>query len=91
MRFEWDERKRLVNLAKHGLDFLDADLIFRGPLYSYSSERRGEDRWVTIGLLEGREVALVWTARDDATRLISFRRARREERRQYRELHGRGA
>jgi uncharacterized DUF497 family protein len=91
MLFEWDERKRLANLAKHGLDFLDADLIFRGVHYSYPSERRGEDRWVTVGLLEGREVALVWTARGDAMRLISFRRARREERRQYRQLYDRGA
>jgi uncharacterized protein len=91
MQFVWDEHKRLANLAKHGLDFLDADLIFRGRLYSYPSERQGEDRWVTVGLLEGREVALVWTARREAIQLISFRRARREERRQYRELHGRGA
>jgi uncharacterized protein len=91
MRFEWDERKRQANLAKHGLDFLDADLVFRGRHYSYPSEHQGEDRWVTVGLLEAREVALVWTTRGDATRLISFRRARREERRQYRQLHGRGA
>jgi uncharacterized protein len=91
MRFEWDERKRLANLAKHGLDFLDADLIFRGEFYRYPSGRRGEDRWVTVGLLEEREVALVWTVRADARRIISFRRARREERRQYRQLHVRGA
>jgi uncharacterized DUF497 family protein len=91
MRFEWDERKRESNLEKHGLDFLDAELIFRGALYSYPSERQSEARWTTVGLLEGREVALVWTARGDAIRLISFRRARREERRQFRQLHGRGA
>jgi uncharacterized DUF497 family protein len=29
MRFEWDERKRLLNAEKHGLDFLDARLVFR--------------------------------------------------------------
>lgn len=91
MRFEWDEGKRKANLIKHGLDFLDADLIFRGSLYSYPSERHGEERWVTVGLLEGREVALVWTTPGDAIRIISFRRARREEARQYRQLHGRGA
>jgi uncharacterized protein len=44
MRFEWDERKRLSNLAKHGLDFLDADLIFRGQCYSYPSARQGEEK-----------------------------------------------
>jgi uncharacterized protein len=91
MRFEWDEDKRRANLVKHGLDFLDADLIFRGKRYSYPSGRRGEERWVTVGLIEQREVALVWTARDDAIRLISLRRARHEERRQYRDLYGRRA
>jgi uncharacterized DUF497 family protein len=45
MRFALDERKRLANLAKHGLDFLDADLIFGGMPYSYPSKRQGEDRW----------------------------------------------
>ena len=88
MRFEWDERKRLANLAKHGLDFLDAELVFDGPCYSYQSPREGEDRWVTVGSLEGREVAVVWTQRADVIRLISFRRARHEERRQHRELYG---
>jgi uncharacterized DUF497 family protein len=88
MRFEWDERKRASNADKHGLDFLDAELIFRGPHFHYPSPRHQEDRWVTIGMLDGREVAVVWTARDDAVRLISFRRARNEERRRYRELYG---
>jgi uncharacterized DUF497 family protein len=44
MRFEWDERKRLSNLAKHGLDFLDADLVFGAACYSYVSARQGENR-----------------------------------------------
>jgi len=88
MRFEWDERKRRTNLAKHGLDFLDAELVFDGPAHSYRSPRGGEERWVTVGLLEGHEVAVVWVQRGDAIRIISFRRARHEERRQYRQLHG---
>jgi uncharacterized DUF497 family protein len=88
IRFEWDERKRQSNLTKHGLDFLDADLVFDAPYYSYESPRGGEDRLVTVGLLEGREVAVVWVERADAIRVISFRRARHEERRQYRELYG---
>jgi uncharacterized DUF497 family protein len=31
MRFEWDERKRLLNLEKHGLDFLDVAVVFEAP------------------------------------------------------------
>jgi len=30
--FEWDEEKNLVNIAKHGFDFADAEELFRGPL-----------------------------------------------------------
>jgi uncharacterized DUF497 family protein len=70
MRFEWDERKRASNADKHGLDFLDAELIFRGPHFHYPSSRHQEDRWVTIRMPDGREVAVVWTARNDAVRLI---------------------
>jgi uncharacterized protein len=88
MRLEWDERKRLSNLAKHGLDFLDAELIFRGQCYSYPSTRQGEARWVTFGTLEEREVAIVWTVRGSSIRLISFRRARHEEGRKHRQLCG---
>ena len=73
MRFEWDERKRVANAEKHGLDFLDAELVFRGPHFQYPSPRSDESRWVAVGLLEGREVAVVWTTRGDAVRLISFR------------------
>jgi uncharacterized protein len=91
MRFEWDERKRLSNLAKHGLDLLDADLVFRGPCYSYPSTRQDEVRWVPVGMLENKQVSIVWTVRGEAIRLISFRRARREERRRYRQLYGSGA
>jgi hypothetical protein len=35
MRFEWDERKRFSNAEKHGLDFLDAELVFRGTHFLY--------------------------------------------------------
>jgi len=31
VRFEWDEAKRHANIAKHGVDFLDAPEMFEGP------------------------------------------------------------
>jgi uncharacterized DUF497 family protein len=40
MRFEWDERKRLANLAKHGLDFRRAVQVFARPSFSYPSPRQ---------------------------------------------------
>jgi uncharacterized protein len=91
MRFEWDERKREANLVKHGLDFRRAVQVLDRPSFTYSSPRQDEARWVTVGEAYGRLVAVVGTSRSGAIRVISMRRARREERRQYRQLHGRGA
>lgn len=87
MQFEWDERKRRANIDKHRLDFIDAELVFLGPHHTLPSLYRTEERWITVGILDGREVAVIWTERGEAIRIISFRRARREERRAYRQLH----
>ena len=54
MRFEWDERKRQANLAKRGLDFRRAVEVFDRSNFTYSSARRDEVRWVTIGVAHGR-------------------------------------
>jgi uncharacterized DUF497 family protein len=92
MRFEWDERKRKSNLAKHGLDFLDVCVVFEEPhIVVPSAFEGGEDRFLAIGVLEGRLVTVVYTTRSEAIRIISFRRARHEERQRYQELYGRGA
>jgi uncharacterized DUF497 family protein len=48
----------------------------------------GEERMLAIGLLEGRHVTVVFTFRKEVLRVISFRRARYEERQKYQELYG---
>ena len=89
MDFEWDETKRATNLRVHGLDLMDAIRLFDGrPVYSYPSTRHGEERFVTVGLLESKFFAVVWTERTKAVRLISFRRARDAEERKYFALFG---
>jgi uncharacterized DUF497 family protein len=89
MLFEWDERKRQANVAKHGLDFVQAQFLFDGrSIVSYPSPRGDETRFVTIGLLNNVMVALIWTEREDAIRLISLRRARDGEKRTYRARYG---
>jgi uncharacterized protein len=89
MEFEWDEDKRLANLQKRGLDFVDGRTLFDGrPIYTHPLPRLMEQRFVTIGLLNDQFVALVWTERGTATRLISPRRARDGEERAYRALFG---
>ena len=89
MEFEWDENKRAANLAKHGLDLLRGIVLFDGrPRYTYASPRRGEQRFVSIALTGEEFLALVWTERGSATRLISLRRARDGEKRAYRAVFG---
>ena len=88
MEFEWSEAKRLVVLTARGLDFIDAPQLFDGrPLYTIASPRDMEERWLSVGELDGRVVAVVWTRRDAAIRIITMRRARREEERRYRALY----
>ncbi len=86
MKFEWDDRKNQNNLAKHGFDFADAYRIFNMPMIAELDEREnyGEDRYVGIGLLEGRVVVIVYTEPDEQTvRIISLRKALSYERRYY--------
>jgi uncharacterized protein len=89
MDFEWDEAKRDRNLRKHGIDFLRACRLFDGrPLCSYASPREGEQRVVSVGLLDDRLIAVVWIERDGAIRVISVRRARHGEKAAYQALYG---
>jgi uncharacterized DUF497 family protein len=89
MDFEWDENKRAINLAGHGLDLIDATPLFDGrPVFTYPSPRYGEERFVTVGQLTNRFFAVVWTERAESVRLISFRRARNAEERKYRSIFG---
>ena len=87
--FEWWEAKRLAVLSERGLDFLDARRLFDGrDIYTVSSPRGSEQRWVSIGELDEVMVAIVWTRRGDAIRIITMRRARDEEKGRYRAAYG---
>jgi uncharacterized protein len=83
MLFEWDESKRQTNLAKHGIDFRDALRVFDGPVFESVNRRRGEERIVAIGSMEGIEIVLVYVALGKQRRIISARRAHRYERQDY--------
>jgi uncharacterized DUF497 family protein len=82
--FEWDEEKNILNRAKHGIDFDDAMEVFYGPIVSRRSDRNNEERWIAVGYSENRLIAVVFTRRADSIRIISARRARKNEEREYR-------
>jgi hypothetical protein len=81
---EWDEDKRLKNLVQHKIDFEDVWIIFERPFLSKRSDRKGEERYLAIGFLDQGYVTIVYTIRDGRCRLISARKARKNEREAYR-------
>ena len=85
MKFEWDEEKRLINLRKHGFDFADAELIFQNEVYTDVDDRfdYGEIRFLTLGLLFGRVVAVSHTETGDLIRVISIRKANKYDQEKY--------
>lgn len=88
MEFEWDEAKRLSNVEKHGLDFIDVQVLFDGrTVHVGFSPRGGEARFTSTGEVDGHVITVVWTKRGEMIRLISARRARDGEERAYRTVH----
>lgn len=88
MLFEWDENKEKKNIMKHGLDFSTAALVFQDKNrleWFDDAHSDDEDRYITIGEIGGVAVVLmvVYTERHDAIRLISARKATKQERRMY--------
>lgn len=88
MQFEWDDEKEKINIAKHGIDFATAALVFKDDnrLEVYDIEHSEyEDRYITIGIIDGVAylVMVVYTERGEAIRLISARKATNAERRRY--------
>jgi uncharacterized DUF497 family protein len=85
MTFEWDETKRLTNLRKHGIDFADVPLIFNGYIVTFEDDRfdYGEQRLITLGLLQGKVVVVVHTEREELIRIISVRKATKNEQQIY--------
>lgn len=86
MRFEWDLRKNRANQRKHGLDFADAEEMFRGVLVVEPDTREdyGELRWRGIGTIRDLTAVVIFAERPpDTIRIISLRKAHYEERAEY--------
>ena len=92
VRYEWDDVKREQKLAKHGLAFDDARLVYESPLkWDFRSPRaREEDRRQAFAFVFTAQAVcvLVYAARGDSVRCISFRKASKREREQYDEFLG---
>ena len=81
MSYEWDEEKRQSNIQKHGVDFIDIPDIFDGEIVILPDERfdYGESRFIVIGILRNQIVVAAYTERNDNIRIISARKATKNE------------
>lgn len=87
MLLEWNERKRLANIRKHGIDFADA-LEFEWQDAHVELDDRfdyGEERLAALGFYRGKVHMIVYAERGSAKRIISFRKATRREAKTYEE------
>ena len=85
MRYEWDEAKRQSNIQKHGIDFVGIEKVFAGETLTILDDRfdYGESRFITLGLLSGRVVVIAHTETREVIRIISVRKATRNEEAHY--------
>ena len=84
MKFEFDQRKSVVNRTKHGIDFGTAQAIWMDlNRLEMPARSATEARYQVIGRFGGEVWSAFVTYRGDAIRIISVRRARQEERAAY--------
>jgi uncharacterized DUF497 family protein len=87
MYYEWDENKRIANLAKHGVDFASAEKFEWDTAIETIDDRfdYGEERWVALGFIGNKLHVLIYSYRADIIRIISLRKANKREREYYEE------
>lgn len=86
--FEWDDAKAAQNEMHHGVSFEAATKVFADPFATERLDDRGdygEDRYVIIGVADGRLLCVAYTLRNDRIRIISARGAEPHEKRRYHE------
>ena len=86
MTIELDPIKAASNLQKHGVHFAEAEMVLQDPraLTIEDPDAVNEQRWITMGMdSTGRILVVVYTYRSDQIRIISIRKASRQEREKY--------
>ena len=90
MRFQWDENKAQINIKKHQIKFETATMVFKDhnrlEFFDELHSLPGEERYITIGLVKSTAfvvVTVVYTERGEFIRIISARKANKNEREMY--------
>jgi uncharacterized DUF497 family protein len=89
IQFEWDPKKANSNLKKHQVDFEEASTVFDDQLFiTFLDEEHSthEERYITLGLSnKSRLLMVAHTERDHKIRIISARKAVKNEEKFYQE------
>jgi hypothetical protein len=87
LKFEWDRRKAVLNIKKHGVSFEEAATAFGDPLSVTIHDPKhsdDEDRFLLLGEIQDKKLVVVaHNDRKDTIRLINARPATRQEREDY--------
>ncbi len=88
-RFAWDPKKAARNVRRHGVSFEEAVTVFANPLariFDDEDQRAEESREIIIGhSAQDRLLVICFSEREDAIRIISARKATKNERKDYEE------
>ena len=85
MDFAWNEDKRRANIRKHGIDFLDAALVFETDTIEWIDDREdyGEERIIALGLSGPSVLRVTYTQRGDVIRIIPAQKASKHDQKKY--------
>ena len=80
MEFEYDPNKSKINLAKHKIDFVEAQILWQDEnILEIPVQTQDEKRYLVIGKIKNKYWSAVITYRQEKIRIISVRRSRQEE------------
>jgi len=80
MRFEYDSQKSQSNKLKHGIDFIEAQVLWDdSDRLLVPTRTQGEPRFLLVGKIKDKHWSAVFTYREKAVRIISVRRSRKNE------------
>lgn len=91
--FEWDSNKAKINIAKHGVSFEEASTVFfdeQAVLFDDPEHSENEDRSILLGFSSSAKMLIVCHCvreKGYIIRIISARKATKNEERQYTEIN----
>jgi len=88
--FEYDKAKSKSNKEKHGIDFESAKIVWedKSALIAATKQIEDEKRFIIVGKIVEKTWSIIFTYRQETVRIISARRARKEEVEQYEKNKG---